>query len=61
MLLIGSAIQNVSLEDMEKFFISPPEYDDIRLFNSGKLDLDEEQKIILDLGKNQCAASTHLI
>ena len=39
----------------------PPEYDDIRLFNSGKLDLDEEQKIILDLGKNQCAASTHLI
>jgi len=29
MLLIGSDIQNVIPEDMEKFFISPPELDDI--------------------------------
>lgn len=38
----------------------PPEYNDIRLFNCGMLEIDDDQKRVLDLGKNQCAASTHL-
>ncbi len=37
----------------------PPEYADIRLVNANLKTLDEPQQEILDLGKNECAASGH--
>ena len=44
MLLIGSDIQNVIPEDMEKFFISPPELDDIhRWIRDNENNLSQQQ------------------
>jgi glyoxylase-like metal-dependent hydrolase (beta-lactamase superfamily II) len=37
----------------------PPEYAEIRKVNAGLLEVDEEEQEIMDLGKNECAASMH--
>lgn len=37
----------------------PEEYAKIREINAGLADVDEEQQDVLDLGKNECAASAH--
>ena len=37
----------------------PEEYAKIREINAGLAEVDEEQQDILDLGKNECAASTN--
>jgi hypothetical protein len=37
----------------------PEEYAKIREINAGLAEVDEEQQDILDLGKNECAASAH--
>ena len=37
----------------------PEEYSKIREINAGLVEVDEEQQDILDLGKNECAASAH--
>jgi glyoxylase-like metal-dependent hydrolase (beta-lactamase superfamily II)/rhodanese-related sulfurtransferase len=37
----------------------PEEYTKIREINAGLAEVDEEQQDILDLGKNECAASAH--
>ena len=37
----------------------PEVYADIRKVNAGLLDVDEEEQEIMDLGKNECAASMH--
>ena len=37
----------------------PEVYADIRKVNAGLLDVDEEEQEIMDLGKNECAASVH--
>jgi glyoxylase-like metal-dependent hydrolase (beta-lactamase superfamily II) len=39
---------------------APPSYDTIRLVNSGKVAPPEDEIDILDVGRNQCAASTSL-
>ena len=39
---------------------APETYDTIRLVNAGKLAPPEEERDVLDLGKNQCAAATTL-
>jgi glyoxylase-like metal-dependent hydrolase (beta-lactamase superfamily II)/rhodanese-related sulfurtransferase len=43
-------------ENMRK---QPEVYADIRKVNAGLLDVDEEEQEIMDLGKNECAASMH--
>jgi glyoxylase-like metal-dependent hydrolase (beta-lactamase superfamily II) len=40
---------------------APPSYDTIRLVNSGKVAPPEDEIDILDVGRNQCAASTSLV
>jgi hypothetical protein len=35
----------------------PPEYAKIREINAGLIEVDEEEQDVLDLGKNECAAS----
>jgi hypothetical protein len=37
----------------------PEEYAKIRDINAGLLDVDEEEQEIMDIGKNECAASMH--
>ncbi|MEJ2165244.1 MAG: MBL fold metallo-hydrolase [Desulfobacterales bacterium] len=37
----------------------PPEYAQIRKVNAGLLDVDSEEQEIMDLGKNECAASMY--
>ena len=37
----------------------PEEYAKIREINAGLVEIDEEQQDIMDLGKNECAASAH--
>jgi hypothetical protein len=37
----------------------PPEYAQIRKVNAGLLDVDAEEQEIMDLGKNECAASMY--
>ena len=37
----------------------PEEYAKIREINAGLIEVDEEQQDIMDLGKNECAASAH--
>jgi glyoxylase-like metal-dependent hydrolase (beta-lactamase superfamily II) len=37
----------------------PPEYAQIRKVNAGLLEVDDEDQEIMDLGKNECAASMH--
>ena len=37
----------------------PPEYAEIRKVNAGLLEVDDEDQEIMDLGKNECAASMH--
>lgn len=37
----------------------PEEYEKIRLINAGLLHVDEEEQEIMDIGKNECAASQH--
>jgi len=37
----------------------PEEYAQIRKVNAGLLDVDDEDQEIMDLGKNECAASKH--
>ena len=37
----------------------PEEYAKIRLINAGLLHVDEEEQEIMDIGKNECAASQH--
>ena len=39
---------------------APEAYDTIRLVNAGKLDPPEDEVDVLDVGRNQCAASTSL-
>ena len=55
------------IRDEKKFFTfikenlrpQPEEYAKIREINAGLAEVDEEQQDILDLGKNECAASAH--
>ena len=37
----------------------PEEYAKIREINAGLVAVDEEQQEIMDIGKNECAASMH--
>ena len=37
----------------------PEEYAKIREINAGLVAVDEEQQEIMDIGKNECAASAH--
>jgi hypothetical protein len=37
----------------------PEEYAKIREINAGLVEVDEAQQEIMDIGKNECAASTH--
>ena len=37
----------------------PPEYAEIRKVNAGLLEVDDEDQEIMDLGKNECAASMY--
>jgi hypothetical protein len=38
----------------------PEVYADIRKVNAGLLDVDDEEQEVMDLGKNECAASMHV-
>jgi glyoxylase-like metal-dependent hydrolase (beta-lactamase superfamily II) len=61
----NSGIYSISTEKEFIEFIkdnmrSQPEvYAEIRKVNAGLLEVDEEEQEIMDLGKNECAASTH--
>ena len=56
-----------SIADEKTFFAfikqnmrpQPEEYAKIREINAGLVDVDEEQQEIMDIGKNECAASMH--
>ena len=56
-----------SIADEKTFFTfieenmrpQPEEYAKIREINAGLVDVDEEQQEIMDIGKNECAASVH--
>jgi len=61
----NAAIYGIDNEDEFVRFIKdnmrkqPDEYADIRKVNAGLLEVDDEDQEIMDLGKNECAASMH--
>ena len=61
----NSEIYGIQEEDRFVNFIKdnireqPPEYAEIRKVNAGLLDVDDEDQEIMDLGKNECAASMY--
>ena len=61
-------VEILMIEDNEDDFVSfikdnmrkqPDEYAQIRKVNAGLLEVDEEDQEIMDLGKNECAASMY--
>jgi glyoxylase-like metal-dependent hydrolase (beta-lactamase superfamily II) len=56
--IYGIASENAFIEFIEDNMRTQPEvYAEIRKVNAGLLEVDAEQQEIMDLGKNECAAS----
>ena len=59
-LLNERAIERFVEEIVSSLPAAPDTYDTIRLVNAGQLDPPEDELMVLDVGRNQCAASTSL-
>ena len=59
-LLNEQAIERFVEEIVSTLPAAPAAYDTIRLVNAGQLHPPEEELLVLDVGRNQCAASTSL-
>jgi hypothetical protein len=60
-LLNEKAMEKFVQEIVTSLPAAPESYDTIRLVNSGRLAPPEDEVDLLDVGRNQCAASTSLV
>jgi hypothetical protein len=60
-LLNEKAMEKFVAEIVTSLPSAPDFYDTIRLVNAGKVTPPEDEVDVLDVGRNQCAASTSLV